>query len=195
MNDKMTVQALEERIGQMEARIRRLEEQLESAARTETQPATQPIQLVAPLEIRDSEGRLLLDLHVERNDRSVRLFNAGGHVAAALGVDGTNGGYLALRNYEGELVGLWDVESYGGRLQVLGNQGGGVFLHGGEAGNDDAGGQIIITTPEQIDGVYPSNAGHLFISTDSEGAEVEIEGKQLVIRLGDVTFTSGDIGR
>lgn len=62
-------------------------------------------------------------------------------MVAALGVDGTQAGYLTLRNAASERVALLDVESYGARL-VLDEHArrGGVVLFGGDAGDDAGGG-------------------------------------------------------
>ena len=72
------------------------------------------------MRILDSEGRIIVEVRREQNDRSIRLFSEGGQQVASLGIDGANCGYLALRNGEGHLWAYLSIEMAGGRLLLSG---------------------------------------------------------------------------
>lgn len=130
MNDEHLF-LLEQRIEQLEARLEQMQ----------AQAASQPTTLVTPVSIVTPQGQLIASIEQRENDQSIRLFNAQGKQVAALGVDGTNAGYLAIRNAAGSLVGYLDVETYGARLQLSDHRDeGGVVVFGGDSGSSSGGG-------------------------------------------------------
>lgn len=111
---------------------------------------TQPTTLIAPVRIVDRAGAIVAEIRRVQHDTSMRLFNTQGQVVATIGVDGTECGYLAIRDAEGMLVGYLDVEQAGARLQILDHaQDGGVVIFGG----DEDGGGIAILPRGAGDGI------------------------------------------
>jgi hypothetical protein len=116
---------LEQRLARAEEAIARL------TARLEAENGGTVVQ--APFQIVDADGKVLLDVAARPNDTGLRLFNTNGDVAAALGVDGTRCGCLAIRNEAGKLVGCLSVEMAGARPLLIGsNHDGGLAM-----GTDD----------------------------------------------------------
>jgi hypothetical protein len=69
----------------LEQRIRELEQQfaaLQQAGAASAPPPAGPTTLVAPVQIVDQTGRLLLAIEQRQHDLSIRLFNQDGKVAA-----------------------------------------------------------------------------------------------------------------
>jgi hypothetical protein len=135
MNDQLA--ALEQRIAALEA-------QLAALMASISRPSS-PTRLVAPMEVVDAEGKLLLTIQNERNDTSIRLYNAAGHAVTILGVDGSQAGYVTVRNADGHTVGYIDVETWGARLILQNHEGqGGVVVFGGDSGEVNGGGIHIL---------------------------------------------------
>ena len=139
---KHPYQSLEERISELERQLAALQQAVASAP-TPAGPTT----LVSPVQVVDRTGRLLLAIEQRQHDLSIRLFNQDAQVAAALGIDGTQAGYLTIRNAAGDRVALLDVESDGARL-VLDDHArrGGVVVFGGDAGDGAGGGLHLRST-------------------------------------------------
>ena len=159
-----TIKRLEERIEALEQRLANFGDDKETL-------------LVAPVRIVDETGRLIAEISSETNDNALRIFGAQGQAVAALGADGTESGYLAIRNKSGKLAGYLDVERYGARLQLHGNNenGGGLALFGADA--DETGGGINIIPAENGGGGISlwanKGSGEIRIA-DSEGNELLI---------------------
>ena len=129
-----------QRIAALEAEVARLRQSTVFNAERGTT-------LVAPGKIVDGNGRLLAEVRHSANDVAVEVFNDEGRAVATLGADGTQAGYLAVRNAEGRLVAYLDVETAGARLQLLDHRGrGGVVVFGGDSGEDRGGGINVIAT-------------------------------------------------
>jgi hypothetical protein len=116
----------------------------------------------APLRVVDAEGKLLFEVCGHRGNPSyneMRIYSLAGEKVATLGSQ-AGGGFLAVRNDEGKLIGYLDCENYGARMEILNNQGeGGVMLFGQEEG-----GGINIMSVDSTVGLW----------TTKEGSEIEI---------------------
>jgi hypothetical protein len=140
---------MDTQLSDLEQRVNVLETMLSTLMARLTAEATPPpsTTLVAPVRIVDAAGRVLVSIEQRPHDVSVRIINEAGIVTAALGVDGTQAGYLAIRNAEGTLVAFLDVELSGARLQLEDHQRqGGVILFGGDSGDEAGGGINIVHT-------------------------------------------------
>jgi hypothetical protein len=127
-------QSLEDRLAALEAEIARLRV---SVARSEQNGTS----LVAPVRIVDASGILLADIVSAGHDTAVRLYNRAGKPVALLGADGTQAGYLAVRNAEGQMMACIDIEMAGARLLLYDHsQRMGVGLFGGDSGDANGGG-------------------------------------------------------
>jgi hypothetical protein len=137
---------MDTQLSDLEQRVKVLETTLSTLMARLTVEAPHPSSttLVAPVHIVDASGRVLVAIEQRPHDVSVRIMNEAGIVTTALGIDGTQAGYLAIRNAAGTLVAFLDVELSGARLQLDDHQRqGGVILFGGDSG-DGAGGGINI---------------------------------------------------
>jgi hypothetical protein len=166
MEDRL--RALEERIAQLEALLAR-----QSGGQPELPEGTL---LQAPLKVVNALGAVLLDLHDTPNARALRLFNTQGLPVVTLGVDGTEAGWLTIRNAAGQLVAMLDVEMSGARLQMLNHaQQAGIVLFGGDSGDNHGGGlHILHTDPAEI---------AISLWATGEGGQIQIYDAQ----TGDVT--------
>lgn len=154
-SDHEQILELQKRVDQLEQLLERLLQlqvpasHVDSYAEQAPPPAQAqlPSVLQAPVRVVGQDGRVLLTIEESPHDLSLKLYNAAGHVAASLGVDGTHAGYLAIRNADSKLVGFFDVELSGARLQVNDhNDDGGVIIFGGDSGEDLGGGINIAHT-------------------------------------------------
>ena len=137
MNESLAT--LEQRVAALEAKLAALTVPLSTQA-----SATR---IVAPVEVVDAEGQLLLTIQRERNSTNISLYNTTGQAVAILGVDGTHAGHLTIRNAEGSTVGYIDVETSGARLLLQDHdRKGGVVVFGGDSGDDTGGGINILHT-------------------------------------------------
>ncbi len=131
--------ALEQRVTALEAKL--------AALTSSPSPQATATRLIAPVEVVNAEGQLILTIQQQRNDTSISLYNTAGRPIATLGVDGTQAGYLAIRNAAGVLVAYLDVESAGARLILQDHQeAGGVVLFGGDSGQTAGGGINVLHT-------------------------------------------------
>jgi hypothetical protein len=137
---------MNESLATLEQRVVALEAQL-AALTAPLSTQTSATRIIAPVEVVDTEGQLLLTIQRERNSTNVSLYNATGHAVAILGVDGTHAGFLAIRNAEGITVGYLDVETSGARLILHDHaRKGGVVVFGGDSGDDNGGGINLLHT-------------------------------------------------
>ncbi|MBT8099810.1 MAG: hypothetical protein KJO82_08670 [Gammaproteobacteria bacterium] len=167
---------VDEKIERLEQRIDALEKRL---AEFERAGAGKETLLVAPVRIVDEAGNLIAEIAGKTNDNAIRIYNAKGQAVASLGADGTESGYVAIRNKSGKAVGYLDVERYGARLVLNSNNdhGGGLALFGADAG--EAGGGINVIAAE--------NGGGISLWAQPEGGEIRIEdaeGNETVIDPG-----------
>lgn len=153
--------ALEARIAALEARLERWE-----AAHGAGAALTTPVVVTTPA------GRAILEIQGgETRGAQLRLFNAAGRAVVSLGVDGTETGYLTLRNQTGELLACLDIEMAGARLQLLNHQAqAGVVVHGGDA--DGCGGGVSIIAETADIQLWADAAGGTLTITDAAGREV-----------------------
>ena len=137
MNTSLTT--LEQRIIALKAQLATLNVQLSSS--------TQGTRLIAPVEVFTVEGQLILTIDKQVHKTHITLHNTNGYPVATLGIDGSEAGYLSIRNVEGVLVAYLDVETAGARLILQDHeQNGGVVLFGGDSGDNHGGGMNIIHT-------------------------------------------------
>lgn len=141
------LQELEERVAYLEHMVKQLLEQ--------GTDDHEGIVLTAPVTVVGTEGRTLLTVQRAEHDVSVRVFNAHGEIAASLGVDGTECGYLAIRDADDVLVGYLDVEAAGARLTLEDHaRKGGITLFGGDNGDGDGGGLNISNAHGEISAAF-----------------------------------------
>lgn len=135
MNDSLA--ALEQRVAALEAQLATLT--------TPHSQSTSATRLVAPVEVVTAEGQVLLSIHQQPNASGISLHNSAGNPVATLGVDGTQAGYLSIRDAAGRLVGSLDVETAGARLILQDHEeNGGIVLFGGDSGDNEGGGINIL---------------------------------------------------
>ena len=165
----------------MNETIKRLEERIEALEKRlavfDHSDGGKETLLVAPVRIVDKTGKLIAEIASETNDNALRIYSSQGQAVASLGADGTESGYVAIRNKNGKLVGYLDVERYGARCQLHGNSenGGGLALFGADA--DETGGGINIIPAEDGGGISlwaHMGSGEIRIE-DSEGNELVID--------------------
>ena len=165
---------MDEKIGKLEARLDALEKRL---AAVERRGAGEETRLVAPVRIVDEAGRLIAEIVGETKNHAIRIYNTKGHAVASLGADGTESGYVAVKNKSGEVAGYLDVERYGARLVLNGNgdNGGGVALFG--ADSDKTGGGINVIAAQGAAGISlwaQRGSGEIRIE-DADGNELVID--------------------
>ena len=163
MNDSLAL--LEQRIANLEAQL--------AALRASISANQSVTRIVAPLEITDTNGQVLVVVdHQEKNAR-VCVYNKLGQVSATLEVDRTQAGLLTLRNADGIVVASLDVETSGARL-ILQNhvRKGGVVLFGGESGEDQGGGIHVLRTTDELSlSFWSERTGGRLVLYDAEGQE------------------------
>jgi hypothetical protein len=134
---------MEESLARLEQRIAALEAHIASL----TQADKSINRLITPVEVVTPEGQIVLKIDHELHKTHVSLYNIDGHAVATFGVDGTQAGYITIRNAEGHSVGYLDVELSGARLTLHDHtQNGGVVVFGGDSSEDQGGGIHIIHT-------------------------------------------------
>lgn len=132
---------MEDRLQRLEQRLAQAEEKLAQIGHGQAPSPGAPSTLTTPVRVVAPDGTLVLMIEQTQHDVSIRLFNAQGHAVASLGVDGTQAGYLAIRNAAGVLVGYLNVELAGARLQLHDHaRQGGLALFGGDSGDNSGGG-------------------------------------------------------
>ena len=153
--DTMT-DAMTDKLKALEQRIAALEKQLAQTSTT----------LVTPVNIIDPQGKQVVQIDADAKTHSIKLFAADGSLAASLGSE-PGGAHLSLRNAQGKVLALIDIERFGGRLQLMGEaaDSGGLALFGGDA--DQAGGGI------NIFGATPQ--GGIELWADAEGGEISLQ--------------------
>lgn len=92
-----------------------------------------------PFCLKDEEGNNRVEVSADSKGVSLKFYNTEGKLALCLGVDGTDSGFLAIKNAEEKVVAKLDVESYGARLELLDAHWGGdgsVVMHGNDCNNE-----------------------------------------------------------
>lgn len=163
MEIDQTIHGLQKHCVELEARVSYLETIIKRLALSGPENT---VALRAPLAVVDTRGQKVLEINADPdqagNPCTLRLFSPSGGAGAAIGVDGS-GGYLAIRDSEGELVAYVSVESGGGKFQVLrGGSEGGVVIY---VDDTDGGG---------INVLHCSGGMSATLHSDTHGGALEI---------------------
>jgi uncharacterized coiled-coil protein SlyX len=159
---KEQTERLERRIEELEHQLAKVEGIIAQLRNSLILDGNSGATVRAPLRVVDEEGNRLLEVSSQREKpflNELCLFNRQGQKVACLGAE-FSGGFLAIRNDEGKLLGYLTCENEGARLDILSNESDdGVTVFGREAG-----GGINITSETSVIGLW----------TTSEGSEIEI---------------------
>ncbi len=131
-------------IDQLERRLTQAEETI-ALLRAAILPSREPGTTVrAPFRVVDDENNLVFEAYGRREKpfvNEIRVFNRQGQQVASLGAQ-ADGGFLAIRNDAGQLLGYLSVGNKGARLEIDNTEAtGAVILSGYES--EDTGGIMI----------------------------------------------------